>query len=110
MQPGVDKPDRKLSVVVAVDDDSGTGTKSIFRQRERDLTVEEISAATIGRNLQACLDALRDVFSGLGDLHDGLPLKEAQVAFEIGASGRVSVFGTGAEVSGTGSITLTFGR
>jgi hypothetical protein len=40
----------------------------------------------------------------------GYQVEEVTLSLEVGASGKVSMFGTGAEVSGKGAITLTLKR
>jgi hypothetical protein len=99
-----------LNILVAVEENADVGEKGWFSRGERDLTTVTMDPANLRRNLQSTLDALRVAFDGLTEVRAGLPLKEVQVSFEVSATGKITLLGTGAEVTGTGGITLTFGQ
>jgi hypothetical protein len=100
-----------LSVIVSVDDteEAPGGTKGLFRRGGEESSVREIPVAVLRRNLQRTVDALQQVIGELQVPDEGLPLREAQVSFEITAGGGIAVVGTSAQVSAKGAITLTFG-
>jgi hypothetical protein len=104
--------DATIGFLVAVtEEESATeGTKGIFSRGEREIAYTEISVNTLRVNMETTLNGLRQTFDGLDPLGSKFPLKEVQVSFEVSASGKVNLLGTGAEVAGTGGITLTFGR
>jgi len=103
------KPTLDFLVAVTEEELEVQGTKGLFGRGEREIVLQEISVETLRRNLRSTMVALREAFDGLERLGDGLPLKEVQISFEVTASGKISLLGTGAEVAGTGGITLTFG-
>ncbi|SFD60397.1 Pepco domain-containing protein [Streptomyces aidingensis] len=100
-----------LSVIVSIDDaeDVPGGSKGLFRSRGEETSVREIPVAVLHRNLQRTVDALQQVIGELQVPSGGMPLREAQVSFEITAGGSIAIVGTSAQVSAKGAITLTFG-
>ncbi|MFI0718737.1 hypothetical protein [Streptomyces sp. NPDC021224] len=72
----------------------------------------ELRAVPLGplrRNLAATVDALQQVFADVAARGGTLPLAEAQLSFQVTASGGVQLIGTG-QVSGSRALTLTFRR
>src|SRR6266700_3811534 len=102
-----------LDFIVTVSEEEvadGTGSMGIFR---RDSGAGEIRAVPVPVHrfreslIRAC-GTLVGVLEEVGkQTTDGMKLREAQVHFEVSASGGVQFVGT-AEVKGTGGITLVF--
>lgn len=61
------------------------------------------------KNLGDTIDALQRVFQEVADKGGALPLAEAQLSFQVTASGGVQLIGTG-QIQGTRGLTLTFKR
>jgi len=102
--------EQQIAFLVTLDDSSAGGEKGLFGSRVRNPEVRAIGAETIRKNFRSTLEALREIFGDLNEVRAGLPLREVQLSFEITASGKVVILGTGAEVAGKGAITLTFGE
>lgn len=103
-----------LDVLVVVDDQdtgSGSGDMGIFGRRGEDApaSVRRIPTAVLRENLQRTVDALQVVLADIRVPEGGMPLQQAQVSFEITATGGITVVGTSAQVGAKGAITLTFG-
>ncbi|MFE2041965.1 hypothetical protein ACFXAZ_13735 [Streptomyces sp. NPDC059477] len=103
-----------LDVLVVVDDQdtgSGSGDMGIFGRRGEDApaSVRRIPTAVLRENLQRTVDALQMVLADIRVSEGGMPLQQAQVSFEITATGGITVVGTSAQVGAKGAITLTFG-
>jgi|GEM_PF-2984319 hypothetical protein len=103
-----------LSILVTVDepaaDATPPGTRGLLGRRDSEVGVREVPVAILRDNLRRTVDGLRALFEEIAAEGGPLPLKEAQISFEVTASGGVNVLGTSAQASGTGAITLTFGR
>ncbi|MEV8438457.1 hypothetical protein AB0425_13855 [Actinosynnema sp. NPDC051121] len=103
--------ERTLDFVVAFDDESaGGGDKGLFSSHRDSPRVQAISVATLRQNLVETMANLRAMFDGVVEFHPDLPIKEVTVSFEVTATGKVTLLGTGAEMTGTGAITITFGK
>lgn len=101
-----------LDVLVSIDDTeapSGSGDMGIFRRRSEDTLVRRIPTGVLRENLQRTVQALQQVLADLRVPDGGMPLKQAQVSFEITATGGITIVGTTAQVGAKGAITLTFG-
>ncbi len=101
-----------VDVLVAIDDTeptSGSGDKGIFKRRTEDPSVRRIPAAVLRENLRRTVDVLQQALADVQVPDGGLPLRQAQVSFEITATGGITIVGTSAQVGAKGAITLTFG-
>ncbi|MDV9177329.1 hypothetical protein R6V09_45285 [Streptomyces sp. W16] len=101
-----------LDVLVSIDDAEGrsdSGDMGIFRRRSEDASVRRIPTAVLRENLQHTVRALQQVLTDLRVPDGGMPLQQAQVSFEITATGGITIVGTTAQVGAKGAITLTFG-
>ncbi len=96
------------------DEESGTATAEgemgIFGRSEGALSVRQIPVAVLRENLRRTVGSLRELFDEIAAAEGGLPLKEAQITFEVTASGGITIVGANAQAAGKGAITLTFGR
>jgi hypothetical protein len=70
-----------------------------------DLPVDELR-----KNLKAFLDAFKDALPDESQQPAGLGLKTVSVAVGIDGKGTVGLWGTGVEVGGNATLTLTFER
>ncbi|MFI0937747.1 hypothetical protein [Streptomyces sp. NPDC021020] len=89
-----------------VDAEDGEDTMGLLGGRP------ELRAVPLGplrRNLAATVDALQQVFAEITAQGGTLPLAEAQLSFQVTASGGVQLIGTG-QVSAGRALTLTFRR
>lgn len=105
-------PATSLRFLVSMPDDIDPlpDEKGIFR-RDGEPVVREIPLADLRANLHGTLAGLDHLFSELPSLGQGLmSLKSVEISFEVTASGKITLLGTGAEVSGKGGITLSFER
>ncbi|SCY86770.1 hypothetical protein SAMN02745898_104328 [Streptomyces sp. 136MFCol5.1] len=101
-----------LDVLVSVDDTglpSTAGEKGIFGRGGGDSSVRQIPVAVLRENLQRTVDGLQQVLGEIRVPEGGMPLRQAQVSFEVTASGGISLVGTSAQLGAKGAITLTFG-
>ncbi len=102
-----------LTFLVSVEDDDavlGAGEKGIFgRPAVQPPSLREIPVSVLQNNLTQTLESLRVMFEIDSGTDGRLPLKQVEVSFEVTASGKIALLGTGAEVAGKGAITLTFG-
>jgi hypothetical protein len=107
------QPDNTLTFLVADDEEISTddsGTMGIFHRRSGEVEVRS-AAVPVHRLRDNLVRACATLVSVLEDIGSsttgGLKLREAQVNFEVSASGGVQFIGTG-EVKGSGAITLIF--
>lgn len=112
-----------LPFLVSIDDREATpertgfGEKGLFGRRGGDAdqdgegapTVRNIPVSVLRDNLQRAVDGLQGVLGTITVPDNGMPLREAQVSFEVTASGGIAFVGTSAQVAAKGAITLTFG-
>jgi hypothetical protein len=85
------------------------GTMGIFRRRSGDVELRTVPvpAHRLRDGLVKACGTLVSVLVDVQNATTGLKLREAQVHFEVSASGGVQFVGT-AEVKGSGGITLIF--
>jgi hypothetical protein len=99
-------PEDTLPFLVTLDDPESGGDKGIFSKSES--KVRNIPVDMLRENLAKTVGHLRDIFDDISSDVGKLPLKSAQITFEVTATGGITLVGT-AQVSGKGAITLTFG-
>ncbi len=73
----------------------------------RGIGFEDVPADKLRRSLEKATRVLAETFSSIGRVGE-FELRELTLGLEIGAEGGVHFIGT-SKVSGSGSITLTFG-
>jgi hypothetical protein len=83
-------------------------TMGLF-SRDGDAVLRAVPLGPLRTNLTATVDALQQVFADVAAQSATLPLAEAQLTFQVTASGGVQLIGTGQVQSGRG-LTLTFRR
>jgi hypothetical protein len=81
----------------------------IFRRSDADVVVRNIPVAELRENLRTTVVALCSLFQETVDPSGTVQLREAQVGFEVSASGGIQLIGT-AQVGAKGAITLVFRR
>lgn len=100
-----------LDFIVTVDEPiaDDPGTMGIFRRNPGEVEIRTVAvpAHRLRDGLVRACATLVDVLNDVGSATTGLKLREAQVHFEVSASGGVQFVGT-AELKGTGGITLVF--
>ncbi|MGW6529862.1 Pepco domain-containing protein [Streptomyces venezuelae] len=99
--------------VEATDEDTdlegpGADTKGLF-SRDGDSVLRSVPLGPLRKNLAETVDALQKVFKEVADRDDTLAFAEAQLSFQVTASGSIQLIGTG-QVQGTRGLTLTFKR
>ncbi|MEV0491163.1 Pepco domain-containing protein [Streptomyces atratus] len=97
-----------LPVWVAVDDldELLEDSKGVFG-RSGDAVLRQVPLGPLRNNLTKFVDDLQQVFADVAARGGTLPLKEAQLSFQVTATGGVQLIGTG-QVQGTRAITLVF--
>jgi hypothetical protein len=74
-----------------------------------DPVLRSVPLGPLRNNLAATVEALQRVFGDVAALDGALCLSEAQLSFEITATGGVQLIGTG-QLQGSRGLTLTFRR
>ncbi|RBM19852.1 hypothetical protein [Streptomyces sp. PT12] len=112
-----------LSVAVSLDDTdelpAAAGEMGLFRRAGDDggdgdgtprRAIRDIPVAVLRENLRRTVSALHEVLDGITVPEGGMPLREAQISFEVTATGGITLMGTSAQAAARGAITLTFGH
>ncbi|AUA13030.1 hypothetical protein GTZ89_30495 [Streptomyces sp. SID8382] len=99
--------DQALPFWVEVTEDGDDDSMCILGGGNPELRM--VPLGTLRKNLAATVDALQQVFADVAARGGTLPLAEAQLSFQVTASGGVQLIGTG-QVQGTRGLTLTFKR
>ncbi|MEU5898038.1 MULTISPECIES: hypothetical protein [Streptomyces] len=86
----------------------GADSKGLF-SRDGDAVLRSVPLGPLRKNLAETVDALQQVFKEVADRDDTLAFAEAQLSFQVTASGSIQLIGTG-QVQGTRGLTLTFKR
>jgi len=97
-----------LNFLVPVEDDPDGDTMSPFR-RNRDIALVRIPAERLKENLRESVALLRSVLADAAATTGPMPLREAQIQFEISATGGIHFIGA-TELGAKGAITLVFGQ
>ncbi|MFC9270640.1 Pepco domain-containing protein [Streptomyces zhihengii] len=107
-----------LPFIVSIDDTAPAATstgpagdKGLFGRRaaeEGDSSLRDIPVAVLRDSLQRAVDGLQGVLGSITVPEGGMALRQAQVSFEVTASGGIAFVGTSAQVAAKGAITLTF--
>jgi hypothetical protein len=71
---------------------------------------EEVPIDALRTNLDAFLNGMEGALPAIPATMSGYQINEITLSLEVGASGKVSLMGTGAELSGKGGLTLTLTR
>ncbi|MFD4502182.1 hypothetical protein [Streptomyces sp. NPDC058457] len=100
--------------VVATEEDialaaQDSDTMGSFFSRDGDSVLRSVPLGPLRKNLADAVDALQRVFQEVADRGGPLPLAEAQLSFQVTASGGVQFIGSG-QMQGARSLTLTFKR
>ena len=72
--------------------------------------IKELSAEELGSGIKLFLEQMNDVLKVSPAEIGGFKFKEFVVSAEIGASGKLTLLGTGVEGSAKGSLTFKFER
>ncbi|MGF7237932.1 MAG: Pepco domain-containing protein [Frankia sp.] len=75
----------------------------MFRRGEAEVGVRHVPLAVLRENLSRAVEGVRAFFEELAEQDGPLPLKEAQISFGVTATGGITLVGTTAQVSGTGT-------
>ncbi|MEU1020324.1 hypothetical protein [Streptomyces sp. NPDC005898] len=96
--------------VAATDEDDPADADSMgLFGRDGDAVLRSVPLGPLRKNLAETVDALQQVFADISARQGTLPLAEAQLSFQVTASGAIQLIGTG-QVQGTRGLTLTFKR
>ncbi|MEV7975951.1 hypothetical protein [Streptomyces sp. NPDC086519] len=93
-------------IALAAQDSDSMG--SLF-SRDGDAVLRAVPLGPLRKNLADAVDALQQIFQDVADRGGPLPLAEAQLSFQVTASGGIQFVGSG-QMQGTRSLTLTFKR
>ncbi|MET7566991.1 hypothetical protein ABZT04_00575 [Streptomyces sp. NPDC005492] len=88
--------------------EQGGDTMGLF-SADGEAVLRSVPLGPLRKNLADTVDALQRVFQEVSDRGGALPLAEAQLSFQVTASGGVQLIGTG-QIQGTRGLTLTFKR
>jgi hypothetical protein len=104
-----------LPFLVTIDDsDAGSaglvGEKGLFGRGDGAASIRQVPVAALRESMRRVVGGLRELFDGVAATDGRMPLKQAQIAFEVTASGGIALVGTSAQIAGKGAITLTFGE
>ncbi|WP_055569634.1 Pepco domain-containing protein [Streptomyces atriruber] len=98
--------------VEATDEDTdlgpGSDSKGLF-SRDGESVLRSVPLGPLRKNLAETVEALQQVFKEVADRDDTLAFAEAQLSFQVTASGSIQLIGSG-QVQGTRGLTLTFKR
>ncbi|MER5771462.1 hypothetical protein, partial [Streptomyces sp. NPDC001985] len=83
----------------------GGDTMGLF-SRDNDAVLRSVPLGPLRKNLADTVDALQKVFEEVAARGGALPLAEAQLSFQVTASGSIQLIGSG-QVQGTRGLTLT---
>ncbi|MDH6435345.1 hypothetical protein M2158_003822 [Streptomyces sp. SAI-144] len=92
-------------VALAAQDSDTMGLLS----RDGEAVLRAVPLGPLRKNLAEAVDALQRIFQEVSDRGGPLPLAEAQLSFQVTASGGVQFVGSG-QVQNSRSLTLTFKR
>lgn len=105
------EPSLPFWVTVADDGGDGDDSMGLFGNGSGtgDPVLRSVPLGPLRKNLAETVDALQQLFADAEARGGTLPLAEAQLSFEVTASGGVQLIGTG-QVQGTRALTLVFKR
>lgn len=100
--------------VVATEEDialaaQNSDTMGSLFSRDGDAVLRSVPLGPLRKNLADAVDALQRIFQEVADRGGPLPLAEAQLSFQVTASGGIQFVGSG-QMQGARSLTLTFKR
>ncbi|KUL27213.1 Pepco domain-containing protein [Streptomyces regalis] len=101
--------------VVATEEDialaaQNSDTMGSLFSRDGDAVLRAVPLGPLRKNLADAVDALQQIFQEVADRGGPLPLAEAQLSFQVTASGGIQFVGSGGQMQGSRSLTLTFKR
>ncbi|MER5644151.1 hypothetical protein [Streptosporangium sp. NPDC002524] len=103
-----------LPFLVSIDDTDSApasgGDMGIFSRESAEPSLRRIPIAVLQDSLRKTVGGLRELFDEIAESGGRMPLKQAQISFEVTASGGIALIGTSAQLAGKGAITLTFGE
>ncbi|MFE6159896.1 hypothetical protein ACFQ7F_13405 [Streptomyces sp. NPDC056486] len=94
--------------LIGADGGPGGDSKGLFN-RDGDAVLRAVPLGPLRKNLADTVDALQQLFKKVAERDDTLAFAEAQLSFQVTASGSIQLIGTG-QVQGTRGLTLTFKR
>ncbi|MFG3024682.1 hypothetical protein ACGFZQ_40265 [Streptomyces sp. NPDC048254] len=95
-----------LAFWVSADEDDGSDAMGMFG-RGGETVLRQVPLGPLRKNLTETVTALQQVFADVAAQDGTLPLREAQLQFQVTASGGIQLVGT-SQVQGTRAITLVF--
>ncbi|MCX4906582.1 hypothetical protein [Streptomyces sp. NBC_00878] len=100
--------DQTLPFWVTVSEDGDDDAMGMFG-RSSEPALRAVPLGPLRKNLAETVDALQQLFADAEARGGTLPLAEAQLSFQVTASGGVQLIGTG-QMQGTRGLTLVFKR
>ena len=95
-----------LTFWVSPDEDDDGDAMGMF-WRDGDAVLRKVPLGPLRKNLTETVTALQEVFADVAAQGGTLPLREAQLQFQVTASGGIQLVGS-SQVQGTRAITLVF--
>lgn len=90
-------------------DEDSDDTMSVGGRRRGEPALRSVPLGPLRKNLAETVDALQQLFADAEARGGTLPLAEAQLSFQVTASGGIQLIGTG-QMQGTRGLTLVFKR
>ncbi|MEV4787931.1 hypothetical protein AB0K53_21190 [Streptomyces tuirus] len=105
--PEVIEPSLPFWVTVAEEGDDDT--MGLFGNGSGEPALRSVPLGPLRKNLAETVDALQQLFEDAAARGGTLPLAEAQLSFQVTASGGIQLVGSG-QMQGTRGLTLVFRR
>ncbi|KDN78712.1 Pepco domain-containing protein [Streptomyces olindensis] len=106
-EPEVIEP--SLPFWVTVTEEGDDDSMGMFGRGGGEPALRSVPLGPLRKNLTETIDALQQLFEDAAARGGALPLAEAQLSFQVTASGGIQLVGTG-QMQGTRGLTLVFKR
>ncbi|MET9391547.1 hypothetical protein ABZY20_14220 [Streptomyces sp. NPDC006624] len=106
-EPGALEP--SLPFWVTVTEEGDDDSMGLFGRGNGEPVLRSVPLGPLRKNLAQTVDALQQLFEDAAARGGTLPLAEAQLSFQVTASGGVQLVGSG-QMQGTRGLTLIFRR
>ncbi|MDN0194164.1 hypothetical protein [Streptomyces sp. S.PNR 29] len=94
---------------VTVTEEGDDDSMGLFGSGNGEPALRSVPLGPLRKNLAETVDALQQLFADASAHGGTLPLAEAQLSFQVTASGGIQLIGTG-QMQGTRGLTLVFKR
>jgi hypothetical protein len=106
-----DQRDDQYVWIFGLDDDEGGADRALsFRRDDVRLARQRVPAEQLRDNVGAFVRAMGRALEGVPSALSGYSIDSIEISAEVGASGKVSLLGNGAELVAKGGIAFTLTR